>query len=213
MEFSLMTLLNVLMLAIMFLAVLVEIKTGGFGAGVLLGLIAAAMFLGSNYVHVIVYITHIDLFLGGILLIIIEVLSPMVGILAALGIAMIFYSVILALGADLNALYALAIALLLAVIIFIIIINRLPSNRLWHKLMLKNASTKEEGFVSAPQEDDIVGKEGIVLTELRPAGSVQIENRRFDVVSEGDFIEKGAKVIVVSVNGRRIVVKRLLGSF
>ena len=209
MEFSLMTLLNVLMLAIMFLAVLVEIKTGGFGAGVLLGLIAAAMFWGSQYVHGIVDLTQIALFLGGILLIIIEV----VGILAALGIAMIFYSVILALGADLNALYALAIALLLAVIIFIIIINRLPSNRLWHKLMLKNASTKEEGFVSAPQEDDIVGKEGIVLTELRPAGSVQIENRRFAVVSEGDFIEKGAKVIVVSVNGRRIVVKRLLGSF
>ena len=45
-----MPLLQMLLLAIMFLAIFVEIKTGGMGGGVLLGLVAAGVFWGSQYV-------------------------------------------------------------------------------------------------------------------------------------------------------------------
>lgn len=42
--------LQVLLLAIMFLAILVEVKTGGTGAGIIFGLVAAGVFWGSQYV-------------------------------------------------------------------------------------------------------------------------------------------------------------------
>ena len=48
---------------------------------------------------------------------------------------------------------------------------------------------------------------GKVLTELRPAGTVQIDGRPVDVVSEGAFIEKGTRVVVLSVSGSRVVVR------
>ena len=41
--------LQVLLLTVMFLSVMVEIKTGGMGIGVLLGIVAAGVFWGSQY--------------------------------------------------------------------------------------------------------------------------------------------------------------------
>lgn len=39
---------KMLLVAIMFLGLLVEIKTGGMGAGVLLGIVAAGVFWGAS---------------------------------------------------------------------------------------------------------------------------------------------------------------------
>ena len=47
--------------------------------------------------------------------------------------------------------------------------------------------------------------------ELRPAGTAIFDNSPVDVVSEGDYIMKGARVEVVSVNGNRIVVREMKG--
>ena len=45
------------------------------------------------------------------------------------------------------------------------------------------------------------------MTDLRPAGKAEFGYVAADVVSNGDFIARGTKIIVVSVNGNRIVVK------
>ena len=45
-------------------------------------------------------------------------------------------------------------------------------------------------------------------TALRPTGKALIEGRRYDVVSDGDFIEQGTAVEVVEVAGTRIVVRK-----
>ena len=71
-----MPVLQMLLLAIMFLAIFVEIKTGGMGGGVLLGLVAAGVFWGSQYVKGLVDLYQIAIFLVGILCIIVELLMP-----------------------------------------------------------------------------------------------------------------------------------------
>ena len=65
---------KMLLVAIMLLGLLVEIKTGGMGAGVLLGIVAAGVFWGSQYVQGAVSLYMIAVFFGGILCIIIEML-------------------------------------------------------------------------------------------------------------------------------------------
>lgn len=52
----------------------------------------------------------------------------------------------------------------------------------------------------------LLGKTGEVLSDLRPAGRALIEGKKYDVVSGGDYIERGSKIIVSQVNGNRIVV-------
>jgi membrane-bound serine protease (ClpP class) len=55
----------------------------------------------------------------------------------------------------------------------------------------------------------LVGKRGKALSLLRPAGIAIIEGKRYDVVSEGEFIQKDEEVEVTEVIGSKIIVKRL----
>lgn len=198
-----------LLLVVIFLSILVEIKTGGTGVGTLLGLIAAAVFWGSSYVKGLVSLYQIAIFIVGVIFIIIEILTPTVGLLAGIGVVAIFYSLILAMGGDINAIYMMAISLVIAIIIFAIIIKKLPSSKLWKKIILTNTSSTEQGYVSSVDYSQYLNKEGIVLTELRPSGSVEIDGVPVDVVSEGKFISKGEKVRVVKIEGMRIIVRKV----
>ena len=201
--------IQVLLLAIMFLAILVEIKTGGMGGGIMMGIIAAGVFWGSQYVQGLVDLYQIAIFLVGILCLIVEMLMPTVGLLAGVGVAAMLYGVVMALGGDSHALVILGASLVHAVIVFALIVQKLPSSRLWNKVVLHDRSTSKRGFVSAETKADLVGKEGTVLTELRPAGSVLIDGAPVDVVSEGTFIKKGERVKVISTNGARVVVRKI----
>jgi membrane-bound serine protease (ClpP class) len=51
-----------------------------------------------------------------------------------------------------------------------------------------------------------VGELGTAATFLRPAGKARFGERDIDVVTEGDFIEKGAKVKILDIKGNRVVV-------
>ena len=201
--------LQVLLLAVMFLSIMVEVKTGGLGVGVLLGIVAAAVFWGSQYTRGLVELYHIAVFLAGVLMIIVEILLPTVGLLAGLGVAAMLYSIVLALGGDIGALTALGIALIISVVLFLLIVSRLPSSKLWNKVVLQNRSRTEEGFVSAVGKPELVGKSGEVLTELRPSGTARIDGRPVDVISEGAYIQKGKHIVVLSVNGSRVVVREV----
>ena len=98
---------------------------------------------------------------------------------------------------------------LLFLIFFAMIVKKLPSSRLWKKLVLSDQSTSARGYVSTVSRMELMGREGEVLTELRPAGSVLLDGSPVDVVSEGAFIRKGERVRVVSVNGSRVVVRKI----
>ena len=200
--------LEVLLMAVFFLSLFVEIKTGGMGAGVLLGLTAAGVFFGSRYMQGLVDFYQIGIFLLGVICISVEILMPTVGLLAGLGVAAMLYSFVLAMGGDVNALYALLIALGASLVFFAAIVKKLPSSKLWSKFVLADKSTKEKGFVSAEGRDFLVGKTGLVLTELRPSGTAEVDGAPVDVVSEGAYIEKGEKVTIIAVNGSRVVVRK-----
>ncbi len=198
-----------LLLIVIFLAILVEVKTGGTGIGALLGLVAAAVFWGSGYVKGLVSFYEIAMFIIGVIFVIVEILTPTVGIFAGVGIAAILYSLILAMGGDINAMYMMAAALVVSVVIFAVIIKKLPTSRLWNKLVLKNASTATEGYVSTVDYSPYLGKEGTALSELRPSGTADIGGSPVDVISEGSFITKGSRIRVVKVEGVRIIVRKV----
>lgn len=198
-----------LLLIVIFLAILVEIKTGGTGIGALLGLIAAAVFWGSSYVKGLVSFYHIAIFILGVIFIIIEILTPTIGLLAGIGVIAILYSLILAMGGDINAIFMMAISLIVSIIIFAIIIKKLPSSKLWKKLILTNTSSSEQGFVSSLDYSTYLNKKGIVITELRPSGSIDIDGQLLDVVSEGSYIKKGEQVRIIKIEGMRIVVRKI----
>ncbi len=73
-------------------------------------------------------------------------------------------------------------------------------------LTLKNTLSTSHNTKS--DNSDLIGKSGIALTRLIPAGKALIDENRFDVISPGDYINKDEEITVTSVNGNRIVVKK-----
>lgn len=75
-----------------------------------------------------------------------------------------------------------------------------------NRLVLRHAITGQSSDV--PALTHLIGKQGNALTTLRPAGTALIDTERYDVVSEGEFIEKGAYIIVVRIDGNSVIVTR-----
>ncbi|MDU4959810.1 MAG: NfeD family protein [Sporomusaceae bacterium] len=196
-----------LLLSVIFLAVMAEIKTAGMGVAAMIGLAAAALFFGSQWLSGVAGWLEILLFIGGILLIVVELYTPGVGVFGASGVAAVMASLFLTLGGGLAALNILVISMLVAVAVFLVILRRLPDSKLWSRLVLKDSTQSQDGYVSSRDYSDYLGKTGIVTSLLRPAGVVEIEGNWLDVVSEGQFIQPGVRVKVVSVTGNRIVVR------
>ncbi|MEX0887475.1 MAG: NfeD family protein [Phycisphaeraceae bacterium] len=52
-----------------------------------------------------------------------------------------------------------------------------------------------------------IGRDGVVTTGLRPAGRAEFDGEVVDVVSTGQWIDRGQRVRVIEVHGNRIVVE------
>lgn len=74
-------------------------------------------------------------------------------------------------------------------------------------MILTDATTTEKGYVSNHNRLDLVGKIAETMTPLRPSGTIRIENERIDAVSDGSFIGKDKQVVIIKVEGSRIVVR------
>ncbi len=85
-----------------------------------------------------------------------------------------------------------------------------PRSFLGRRLILAKKQKKEEGFVahSVGNYQTLKGKEGESLTPLRPVGTALIEGKRYSVVTGGEFIERGESIVVHSIEGSRIVVRK-----
>jgi len=145
--------------------------------------------------------------LAGAVVLMAEVLLPSGGVLSIIAAGLFVYSIYLAFT---SISFDAGVMLIMADIVILPILAIIGLKALGRSpLALRSSLQKSDGVVSYDEKlSDLVGKEGVAVTNLRPSGTVRIENRRIDVVTRGDFIEKGAAVEVVKVEGSRVVVKQ-----
>jgi membrane-bound ClpP family serine protease len=53
----------------------------------------------------------------------------------------------------------------------------------------------------------LMGHAGIATTQLTPSGKARFGSRLVDVIADGEVIAKGAEVVVIEVQGNRVVVR------
>lgn len=205
-----------ILIMIGFFGLMAEIKTPGWGVAGTTGLIALALFFGSSYILQLASVVEILMFVVGLGLLLAEIfIIPGFGITGISGIILIFASIFLSLlGSkpfiDMEAV-SLAIiqisgAILFALIGIFILAKYLPKSRAFNKLVLAEAEKSEHGFVSYPSESNLIGKEGVAYTTLRPGGTAEIDGRKIDVVAESEYIDKGTRIKVLRVEGIKVVV-------
>ena len=71
-------------------------------------------------------------------------------------------------------------------------------------LVLQNT----EAAAGDSKTDLWIGKEGVTVTALRPAGQIEVEGARLNAASGGDFIEKGVPVLVTGTEGDHYTIRR-----
>jgi membrane-bound serine protease (ClpP class) len=205
-----------LLIMIGFFGLLAEIKTPGWGVPGTAGLIALALFFGSSYILQLASIIEILMFISGIILLILEIfVLPGFGIAGISGIILIFLSIFLSLigsGPFITfesislAIIQLAFAIIAAIILIILLAKYLPKSSLFNRLVLSDSEKAEDGFVSVSEEPELLGKIGVAVTILRPVGIAEIDGKRVEVVSDGAFIQPGAEIKVIKVEGMRVLV-------
>jgi membrane-bound serine protease (ClpP class) len=203
------------LLSIGFLGLLIEIKTPSFGLAGLAGLGSLGLFFGS---HFIVGLAgwEVVLLLGlGVGLLLVELLVlPGFGVAGTLGALSIVVSIFLAMvgrlpstGDVLVALNVLGASVLIVGFTGWQLFKRLPADRRAKRLLHLESMDRELGYTSSTRRDELVGAEGITLTDLRPSGTVRIGSEKIDVVSDGPWVPAGTSVRIVRSEGYRHVVE------
>ena len=106
-------------------------------------------------------------------------------------------------------LYTLAASFVGLAILIGLMVKYLPHSSAFNRFVLTAAQPASAGFVSAPSYHNLLGFDGAAVTTLRPAGVAQLGSERFDVITEGEFIQAGEPVKVVRVEGRKIIVRKV----
>jgi membrane-bound serine protease (ClpP class) len=79
----------------------------------------------------------------------------------------------------------------------------------WNRFVLSTNLRQDEQVAAreSEQRTRYLGKEGMAITPLRPTGVVEIDERRLEVATEGEFIAAGSRIKVVAMDRRRYFVR------
>jgi membrane-bound serine protease (ClpP class) len=206
-----------MLLSLGFLGLFVELKSPGLGLPGAVGILSISLFFGSHLLIGLAGLEGILLFFAGLALIALEVfVIPGTGIAGFLGVAGVLGGLFLSLVGDLPTTADLAqgagtltLALLIVAVGFWFIIRSLPANTRLGRLgiFLTRSTSRATGYASAARREDLLGKEGVAATDLRPSGTGLFDDERIDVVSESEWIEHGTKIRIVASEGYRQVVR------
>ncbi len=149
-------------------------------------------------------------FLFGILMFIVEMFTPGFGVAGGLGVAAFAAIVVMQFLANsvTAALIVTAVLVLLLAIIIILFIRSFQKGAL-SRSKIVNATSLEGDSSPVVKEggQSLVGKTGTTVTALRPSGIAEIEGRRMNVSTYGNFIEPGKQIVVAAVEGLNVFVK------
>lgn len=178
--------------------------SGTLGAGAIALVFASHIAIGDGgWIGVV-------LALAGVALLLVEThVFPGHGISALAGLALLFAGMFYALGGSQNALFALSTSTVLTAASLVGFFAYLPRSPIWKQIGLQMQQRASLGYVTSSDLTHFLGRTGRASTVLRPSGVAEIDGLRLDVVTEGEFLEPGTPIVVIRVEGSRVVVDDL----
>jgi len=211
----------------------VEINSPGFGFPGSIGLMCLFLIILSSFALEVANTLELILLLVGVAFIALDLfLIPTFGILGVVGIVFFFmglFGMMLpgienvdfefdtqtfnAAGEVFVQRLAWLCGSLVMAIVGMALLGRyvLPSFSGFAPLILAgNEEDREEGYVAGadPKTLPQPGTEGIVLATLRPAGKVEIDQKIYDAITSGSYIEKGEPIQVERLDGSVVIVRK-----
>ncbi|HKK99827.1 MAG TPA: NfeD family protein [Desulfotignum sp.] len=154
------------------------------------------------------YIFPVLLQVLGLVVIVVEIFVPSLGLLSVMAAGILLYSLYLVFSTISFAagMVFLGVDMFLIPVVLVLGFKALGASSL---SLHKELSRRDGVFSQAPDLVSWKGKQGEVITDLRPSGTVMIEGKRLDAVTDGEYMDAGTPVVVTQVSGNRIVVDKI----
>lgn len=199
-----------LLLWIGLVGLVVELLAPGHLIGGIIGVLAFSVYFAGHWIAGTPNEYAPYIFVVGLLLLGLEALVPSFGFFGILAMISLVYSVVVVAESVSVGIIALSIGIVGTIFCLWILYRFFGFRTTWSKIILKDSQRNQEGFTSSRDRSHLLGKSGRTVTPLRPSGWAVIEDRREDVVSEGEMIPAQSRVKVVHVEGSRVVVRAIV---
>ncbi len=222
------------LIMIALLGLYIELNTPGVGLPGLVAVVCFVIIIGSKYLIGLANWVEVALFVTGMVLLWIEILLiPGFGVVGFTGIVFMLAGLFGMLIKNppgrlpwpetdfdwrwfIYGAWSIGLGFAGFVILAALLGRFLPRVGFLSGLVLATARAKtgneEEVSLTAPPEGGQislrVGQAGEAISRLRPAGKAKFGEAVVDVVAEGAFVDKGAKVTIIEVRGNRVVVRQ-----
>lgn len=217
------------LLLVAFICLYIEFQIPGFGVAGLVSVLCFSLFFWSRFLSDTANSLEIVLFLLGIGFLALELfVIPGFGVAGVVGVALVLGSLFLAsqsftiprTESETRELMTNIITMTASMVVFIVSVvglaRVLPSTPMFRRMVL--APPSELSLEVSPDIEDgldhgltheLVGQRGVAMSPLRPAGRMKLDDRFYDVIAQGAFVEPGRAIEVVSVSPYRIVVREV----
>ena len=151
------------------------------------------------------------LLVAGLAIIVLEVFVPSAGVLSCLAALTIVASIVVAfLGGVQQGLLMLVVTSLVLPLIIAAAIRWWPHTPIGRLVLIERPESPDDVL---PETEayrglrSLIGRLGVAKTKMLTSGTVRIDDRTYDAISEGMPVEAGERVKVVDVRTNRIVVR------
>lgn len=154
----------------------------------------------------------------GLIVLVIDIFVPTFGVLALVSAGSAVTGVVLLFTYSATwGLVGTTLVLIGAPVVFFLGLQIMPNTPIGRRLVLGNPRPDEEGEDAPPPAapgdalKDLIGSEGVVVTDLRPVGTIRLGEERMDALAETTVLKAGSKVKVVGVVDGRLLKVRAVG--
>ncbi|MFZ0371342.1 MAG: NfeD family protein [Halobacillus sp.] len=163
----------------------------------------------SSYLATDMFIVMMLVYFLGIILMVVDGKLINDGTLATIGAAIMVIAVGFSAPNWVAGLYSV-IGVILGGAASLLFLKVFKHRKMWTKITLRDQLSSEMGYNSMKESYQfLVNKKGKALTDMRPVGTIKIEEEDYSAVSNGQWISKDDEIKVVSVDGTRILVKKI----
>lgn len=227
-QFFLNPVVSGLLLMLIFFGIYSELQTPGVGFPLAIAIIAGTLYFAPHYLDGLAQSWEIALFFVGVVLLGIELfVIPGFGIAGVAGLALMVSSMVLSLiqnnnfdfsysgGAEFAQAFMIVIFGMLGSFgLIYLFLRNVETSGLFSRLVLtetqeSNSSQTVTSFGTSAEKIMLEGAQGIAMTDLRPSGKVEIEDDRFDAMSEGEYILRGDPIEVIEVRANHLLVRKI----
>lgn len=200
-----------------------ELQSPGIGFPLIIAASAAVLYFAPAYLEGLAEHWEIALFVIGVILIVVELFAfPGFGVAGITGIICVVTGLTLslldnivfeldlryALMQIMKAFFIVMFSMLISLLLSIFLSDRLVKSNRFRFLALQAEQKSSAGYVGVDDYSSVIGKEGKVISMLRPSGKVEVDGEILDAMSEYGYIDRGEMVRVTRYEtGQVYVVK------